>query len=333
MTVSSATSSTSSTTSSSSSSSTTSSSSSLTTSGTSTTSTIDWTALIQSAVDAKLTQATQISTKITSNEAKITAYQTLQTALKTLSSGLSSLATSMVNSLATNVFATRAATISATGDVSASSALSMSVNNGAATGSHTLTISQIATAHKVAGTTQSSQTTALGYSGTFSLGLSGGTTADITYSSSSGDDILNKLGVTDSSGAFATVLQTAQAAEFTLDGISLTRNTNDITDVLSGVTFDLLQATPSGTTLNISIGTDTSQISSALQTFVTNYNAFRDAVIAQQTTNSDGTAASSAVLFGDGTMRDIMNTLQDVLGTSVGGLTMADLGLSFNEKN
>ena len=382
MTVSSATSSTSSTTSSSSSSSTTSSSSSLTTSGTSTTSTIDWTALIQSAVDAKLTQATQISTKITSNEAKITAYQTLQTALKTLSSGLSSLATSMVNSLATNVFATRAATISATGDVSASSALSMSVNNGAATGSHTLTISQIATAHKVAGTTQSSQTTALGYSGTFSLGLSGGTTADITvtsdmslqdvvdavnaqtsttnveasivqvssgsyelvltgtedaaditYSSSSGDDILNKLGVTDSSGAFATVLQTAQAAEFTLDGISLTRNTNDITDVISGVTFDLLQATPSGTTLNISIGTDTSQISSALQTFVTNYNAFRDAVIAQQTTNSDGTAASSAVLFGDGTMRDIMNTLQDVLGTSVGGLTMADLGLSFNEKN
>ena len=382
MTVSSATSSTSSTTSSSSSSSTTSSSSSLTTSGTSTTSTIDWTALIQSAVDAKLTQATQISTKITSNEAKITAYQTLQTALKTLSSGLSSLATSMVNSLATNVFATRAATISATGDVSASSALSMSVNNGAATGSHTLTISQIATAHKVAGTTQSSQTTALGYSGTFSLGLSGSTTADITvtsdmslqdvvdavnaqtsttnveasivqvssgsyelvltgtedaaditYSSSSGDDILNKLGVTDSSGAFATVLQTAQAAEFTLDGISLTRNTNDITDVLSGVTFDLLQATPSGTTLNISIGTDTSQISSALQTFVTNYNAFRDAVIAQQTTNSDGTAASSAVLFGDGTMRDIMNTLQDVLGTSVGGLTMADLGLSFNEKN
>ncbi|MGJ4932335.1 flagellar filament capping protein FliD [Bradyrhizobium sp. HKCCYLS2038] len=380
MTVSSATSSTSSTASSSSSS--TSASSSLTTSGTSTTSTIDWTALIQSAVNAKLTQATQISTKITSNQAKITAYQTLQTALKTLSSGLSSLATSMVNSLATNAFATRSATIGATGDVSASSALSMSVNNGAATGSHTLTIGQIATAHKVAGATQSSQTAALGYAGTFSLGLSGGSTsdititsdmslqdvvdsinaqtsttnveasivqvssgsyelvltgtqdaADITYASSSGEDILNKLGVTDSSGAFATVLQTAQAAEFTLDGISLTRDTNDISDVLSGVTFDLLQATPSGTTLNISIGTDTSQISSALQTFVTNYNAFRDAVIAQQTTNSDGTAASSAALFGDGTMRDIMNTLQAVLGTSVGGLTMADLGLSFNEKN
>ena len=258
----------------------------------------------------------------------------------------------------------------------------MSVDAGAATGDHTLTISQIATAQKVAGASQSTQSTALGYSGTFSLGLAGGSSATITvtsgmalqdvadainaqtsttnvqasivqvssgsyqlvltgtqdaanisYSSTSGDDVMNKLGVTDSSGAFSTVLQTAQAAKFTLDGISLTRNTNDISDVLTGVTFDLLQSTPSGTSLKVSIGTDTSQITTAIQNFVTNYNAFRDAVVAQQATNTDGTAASSAVLFGDGTMRDIMDQLQSVLNTSVGGMTMADLGLSFNEKN
>jgi flagellar hook-associated protein 2 len=70
-----------------------------------------------------------------------------------------------------------------------------------------------------------------------------------------------------------------------------------------------------------------------VQTFVTDYNAFRDAVIAQQATNSDGTASSSAVLFGDSTMRDIMTRIEQVLGTSVGGLTMSDLGLSFNTKN
>ena len=375
MTVSSTTSNTSNT-------STSSSNSSVTTSGTSTTSSIDWTGLITAAVNAKLTQATNISTKITANQAKITAYQALQTDLKTLSSGLASLATSVINSVATNAFATRAATISATGDVSASSALSMTVNSGAATGDHALTITQIATAQKVAGSSQSSQTAALGYSGTFTLGLAGGSTASISvtsgmtmqdvadainaqtsttnvgasivqvssgsyemvltgtqdaanivYSSTSGDDVLNKLGFTDSSGAFATVLQTAQAAKFTLDGISLTRNTNDISDVLSGVTFELLQATPNGTTLNVSIGTDTSQITSALQTFVTNYNAFRDAVIAQQTTNSDGTASSTAVLFGDSTMRDVMDKIQSVLTTSDRGLTMADIGLSFNEKN
>jgi flagellar hook-associated protein 2 len=338
--------------------------------------------LIQAAVNAKLAQATAVTTKITANQAKITAYQKLQTDLSTLSSGLASLSTSIINSLATNAFAARSATIGATGDVSASSALSMTVDNGAATGDHTLQITQLATAQKVAGATQSSQTTPLGFSGTFSLGLSGGSSAsitvtsgmtlqdvadainaqsstsnvgasivqvssgsfelvltgaqdaaDISYSSTSGDDILNQLGVTDSSGAFSNVLQTSQPAKFTLDGIPLTRNSNEITDVLSGVTFDLLQPTPGGTSLNISIGTDTDQIANALQTFVTNYNAFRDDVIAQQTANPDGTASSNAVLFGDGTMRQVMTQIEQVLGTSVNGLTMSDIGLSFNQQN
>ncbi|MCP1914285.1 flagellar hook-associated protein 2 [Bradyrhizobium elkanii] len=375
MTVSSATSSTSNTTS-------TSSASTVTTTGTTNSTSIDWDALIEAEVNAKLAAATSITTTITANEAKITAYQSLQTELSTLATGLSSLSTSIINSIATNAFATRAATISSTGDVSASSALNMSVNSGSATGDHTLQITQLATAQKVIGSSQSSSSMALGLSGTFSLGLSGGTgtaisitsgmsmqdivdtinaqtsttnvqasivqvssgsyemvltgtqdAADIAYSSTSGDDILNKLGVTDTSGAFTDVLQKSQSAEFTLDGIALTRNTNDISDVLSGVTFDLLQPTPSGTSLNISIETDTSQITSALQTFVTNYNAFRDQVIAQSAQNSDGTAASSAVLFGDSTMRDLMTQLQQVLSGTVGGMTMADLGLSFNENN
>ncbi|MCC8951058.1 flagellar filament capping protein FliD, partial [Bradyrhizobium sp. Arg62] len=375
MTVSSATSSTSNTTS-------TSSASTVTTTGTTNSTSIDWDALIEAEVNAKLAAATSITTTITANQAKITAYQSLQTELSTLATGLSSLSTSIINSIATNAFATRAATISSTGDVSASSALNMSVNSGSATGDHTLQITQLATAQKVIGSSQPSSSTALGLSGTFSLGLSGGTgtaisitsgmsmqdivdtinaqtsttnvqasivqvssgsyemvltgtqdAADIAYSSTSGDDILNKLGVTDTSGAFTDVLQKSQSAEFTLDGIALTRNTNDISDVLSGVTFDLLQPTPSGTSLNISIETDTSQITSALQTFVTNYNAFRDQVIAQSAQNSDGTAASSAVLFGDSTMRDLMTQLQQVLSGTVGGMTMADLGLSFNENN
>jgi len=355
---------------------------SVTTSGTTNSSSIDWSALIQAAVDAKTAQADTISTTITGNEAKISAYQTLQTDLQTLYSGLSSLSTAVVNSLSSSAFATRAASISSTGDVSASSALSMTIKNGAAIGDHTLTISQLATAHKVSGTAQSSQTDELGYSGTFSIGLAGGTTSDITVtstmslqdvvdainaqtsttnvqasivqvsstsyqmvltgtedaadiacSSTSGDDIMNELGVTDSAGAFANVIQEAQAAEFSLDGIAMTRDTNDISDVLSGVTFSLLQATPDGTSLNISIETDTSQIESAVETFVTNYNAFRDAVVAQQATATDGTADSSAVLFGDGTMRNIMDALQNALNSTVGGMTMADLGLSFNEKN
>jgi flagellar hook-associated protein 2 len=343
---------------------------------------IDWNALIQAAVNAKMAQATVISDKINVNTNKIAAYQKLQTDLAKLASDLTALSTSVINPLTDNAFATRAATISSTGDVSASSALSMTIDNGSATGDHTLQIGQIATAQKVLGATQSSQTSALGFSGTFSLGLAGGSSAsisitsgmslqdiadaingqtsttnveasifqvssgsfelvlsgtqdavNISYSSTSGDDIFNKLGVTDSSGAFSNVSQAAQPARFTLDGIALTRNTNDISDVLSGVHFSLLQPTPNGATVNISIGADTDKITTALTTFANDYNAFRDDVIAQQATNSDGTAASSALLFGDGTMRDVMTQMQQVLGTAVDGLTMADIGLSFNPDN
>jgi len=361
--------------------STTSSASTTTTSGTKTTTSVDWDALITAQVNAKLARATTIDTKITANEAKIAAYQNLQSLLSTLATGTKSLSSSIVNSLSSSVFGTRAATITTTGDVSASSALSMSISSGAATGDHTLTISQIATAEKVLGDAVSDKTADLGYAGTFSIGLEDGSDVDISVasgmsledivdainaqtsttnvqasiiqvsstqfemvlsatednaeivtSSVSGDDIMNKLGVTDSSGDFATVLQTAQAALFKLDDIEITRDSNDISDVLSGVTFNLLQTTPTGATLNISIETDTSAIQTALETFVTNYNAFRDVVYAQQQlSTSDG--ENNPVLFGDGTMRDIMNQIQSALNTSIGGLSLSDLGLSFNETN
>ncbi|MFH1342038.1 MAG: flagellar filament capping protein FliD [Pseudomonadota bacterium] len=350
------------------------------TSGTETTTSIDWDALIESQVDAKLARATTIETKITANEAKIASYQELQSLLSTLVTSASSLSSSIVNSLTSSVYGARAATITSSGDISVSSVLSMSISSGATTGDYSLTINQIATAQKVLGSTVADKAADLGYAGTVSIGLDGGSSSDISITSGmsledivdainaqtsttnvqasiiqvssteyelvlsatednadivvstvSGDDIMNKLGITDSSGAFTNVLQTSQPAIFTLDGIEITRNTNDITDVLSGVTFSLLQTTPDGASLNISIETDTSAIETALETLVTDYNAFRDFVYAQQQLSTNG--EDNPVLFGDSTMRDIMNQLQSALTESIGGLSLADLGLSFDETN
>ncbi len=361
---------------------TTAASTATTTSGTKTTTSVDWTALIAAQVAAKTASATSIQTSITANEAKIAAYQSFQTLLATLTTDTTALSKSIVNSLSSSAYGARSATMTSTGDVSASSAVDMSISNGAATGDHTLTVSQIATANKVIGTSVADQAADLGYTGTFSIGLAGGTSADISITSGmtlqdvadtinaqtsttnvqasiiqvssssyemvltatndnadietsvvSGTDVLNSLGITDSSGAFADVLQTSQAAEFVLDGIPLTRDTNDITDVLSGVTFGLLQSTPTGSTINISIDPDTSQISTSLSTFVTAYNAVRDYVTSQQTLSSDGTVDSASVLFGDGAMRNITTQLEQAMNSDIGGLSMTDLGLSFSDTN
>ena len=376
MTVSSSTSGTSTTTSS------TATTSNTTTGASTNPSGVDWNALIQSQVNAMLAPATKIDTTITANQAKIAAYQQLQTLLSSLATAAQPLASSNTSSLSNSIFSAVTATIGSTGTASASSNLSMSLTNGAATGSYTMTISQLAQAQQVAGTAVASETSALGYSGVFSIGLAGGSTADITVnsgmtlqdlvgaindqtsttnvqasivqvsdsqfelvltgtqdgadittSSVSGDDVLNKLGVTDSSGNFTDQLAAAQSAIFTLDGIQLTRNTNDITDLVSGMTFNLLAPTASGTTLNINVGTDASQITTALQSLVTAYNAFQSNVATQQQTGSDGTAASTAVLFGDGTMNDTMNQLQNAMNTTVNGLSLNDLGLSFTSTN
>ncbi|QND74187.1 flagellar filament capping protein FliD [Tardiphaga robiniae] len=353
-----------------------------TTSGTKTTTSVDWDALIEAQVATKTAAATTIQTSITANEAKISAYQQLQTLLTTLTTDTTSLFKSIVNSLSSSAYGARSATITSTGDVSASSAVSMAISNGAATGDHTLTVTQIATAHKVIGTAVADKSADLGLTGTFSIGLEGGTSADISVTSGmtledlvdtinaqtsttnvqasiiqissnqyemilsatkdnadittsvvSGDDVLTTLGVTDSSGAFTDVLQESQPAIFSVDGITLTRDTNNITDVLSGVSFSLLQSTPSGSTVKISIDVDTSSIQTALQQFVTSYNAVRDYVTTQQTLSSSGTADTSAVLFGDGTMRSVMTQMEQVLNSIVGDLSMSDLGLSFSDTN
>jgi flagellar hook-associated protein 2 len=343
---------------------------------------IDWNALIQAGVQAKLQAATNVETTITANQAKIAAYQKMQTLLSNLAAAAEPFSTSNTSSLATSAFSARSAAVTATGSVDPSSAVSMTVDSGAPSGTYTLTISQVAQAQKVTGTAVASQSSALGYSGTFSIGLSGGSSvniavnsgmslqdiasainaqettgnvqasviqvsssqfelvlgatqdgADIVTSSVSGDDVLTSLGVTDGSGNFNNEVQKAQSATINLDGITITRNTNDISDVIADTTIHLFQPTPSDTSLNITISPDTSQISTALQTLVTDYNAYRDYVTSQQQVAGDGTAASGTVLFGDPTMNGVMSQLENAMNTTVGGLSLSDLGLSFNSSN
>jgi flagellar hook-associated protein 2 len=249
---------------------------------------IDWNALIESEVEAKLAPATTIETSITNNQAKISAYQQMQTLLSSLASDALPFSNSNTTSLSDSAFSARTAAITANGDISPDAVLGMTVDNGSPTGSYTLSVQQVAQEQKVAGTVVSSESDPLGYTGAFSIGLDGGTSANINVTSSmslqdvvsainaqenttnvqasvvqisgnqyelvlsanqdnanivtastSGDDILTNLGMTDGSGSFTDQLQAAQPAIITLDGIQMTRNSNDISDVLSDTTFHL----------------------------------------------------------------------------------------------
>jgi flagellar hook-associated protein 2 len=155
---------------------------------------------------------------------------------------------------------------------------------------------------------------------------------DIVTSTVSGDDVMAGLGVTNS-GSFGHVLQSVQDAIVSVDGIEITRDSNDIDDILEGVTFHLYAATPDDTSITVEVGTDLSSVKEAIQALVDAYNAYREFAYTQQQVTTSGTAADDALLFGDGTLRSTNSRISDALNTMIEQLSIADIGLSFDETN
>ena len=168
----------------------------------------------------------------------------------------------------------------------------------------------------------------------YRLVLSSANTGEtISASSVSGDDVLTSLGILDGSGNFADELQAAQQAVFSIDGIEMTRSSNDIDDAVDGVTLHLYQTTPDDTSITVEVGTDLSSVKEAIQTLVDAYNAYREFAYQQaQAPTGDGSEDDS-VLFGDGTLRNVNSNVSNALTSMIGEDSMSLLGLSFDDNN
>ena len=174
------------------------------------------------------------------------------------------------------------------------------------------------------------------------------TIADITNMQSDGTAgaAVNTLGIgaggsTDglakniTGGLASTLSGVATDANFTLNGINLTRASNVITDAVDGMTFTLKQGGQTGTT-TLSVALDTGGTTTALQDFITKYNQLmKDYKVASTATkNADGSIAQ-APLSSDTNTRALMANLRATLvGTSAGlpsgstYKTLASLGVT-----
>ena len=115
-------------------------------------------------------------------------------------------------------------------------------------------------------------------------------------------------------------------ASFDLNGILVTRSSNNVTGVIPGVSFTLENTDPSGS-VTLSLASDGSQLSSALQTMVTDYNTLITQVQAQQ-------GASAGPLGGDLIINQISSDMQQLVtyynpSTSSSIRSLSDLGISF----
>ncbi len=120
---------------------------------------------------------------------------------------------------------------------------------------------------------------------------------------------------------------TAANAHFTVDGLPIERQSNEVSDVIQGVSFSLkaLTAAPE----NVVLTSNVDGTAEKLQTFITAYNDVAS-LVQKQLAVTDGSNRQST-LAGDGTVRGLQQSLQRLVTTAVDGLgsvrTLADIGV------
>lgn len=160
----------------------------------------------------------------------------------------------------------------------------------------------------------------------------------ISVSTTSGDDIGLGLGLTDSTGRFANQLQAAQPAIVTIDGLTIESDSNELTDVVQGLSISLLQTTTTDQTITLDVEANYDDIKTAITSFITAYNELRAFVTTNQAVGSDGTVPEDAVLFADSLLRDANRQLSAVLSGSPTSASddvanLADLGITVDANN
>ncbi len=124
----------------------------------------------------------------------------------------------------------------------------------------------------------------------------------------------------------------AQDATLTINGIAVTSPTNTLADAIHGVTLNLLKG--GGATTTLSVSKDTSGAQTAVQSFVTAYNATTKALAS--VSSYDAATKTGGPLLGDSVVRSAQSQLRTLLNSPIdsatGGLTsLADIGVAFQK--
>ena len=125
-------------------------------------------------------------------------------------------------------------------------------------------------------------------------------------------------------------------SKFIYNGISLQNNLNKVSNLVSGVTYNLNSVMqPTDTTVNVSVGTDVSTIQTEIQNFITKFNTAYTYI----KSNSTPGTTNRGVFMGDANGYTILNGLGSIGYSAVSGLPAGNLnyltqiGISFDPNN
>jgi flagellar hook-associated protein 2 len=140
-------------------------------------------------------------------------------------------------------------------------------------------------------------------------GLDTGATNAVSFDETG--TLATTLGMTDAKAT----MQAASDSSIKLDGVTITRSTNQVVGAIPGVTLALTKPTTSP--VQLTIDADSSALATKVQSFVSAYNAVVSN--AHLTAGYGSTVGSDALLQGDSAFRGTLETLSRLVGGTVAG--------------
>ena len=156
----------------------------------------------------------------------------------------------------------------------------------------------------------------------------------IFTSTSEGED--NRISFSDDTGAVlqnlgvlsdpttinaANVIDGGNNALIKLDGVTVSRSSNEFSDLVDGLSISLYDAEP-GTKIKIDVEQDLNQAKTAIVGFVDAYNAVQSFINEKTFVDpTTGEASEDAILLGNSTVKTIESALQQIAGSFAQGVT------------
>ncbi len=128
-----------------------------------------------------------------------------------------------------------------------------------------------------------------------------------TDTNSDSDSLINTLSLNDPLNN----IQQAKAATFEFNGIEITRDSNEISDLIVGVTINLNQNQEAEESASISISQNSTSISTEISLFVNNYNSLITNL--QDMTRSDRESGSVGIFNGDSFVKSIAREITSLV--------------------
>jgi len=142
-------------------------------------------------------------------------------------------------------------------------------------------------------------------------------------------DALAVLGITDITNTGSNTYQKADDAILSINGVSITRSSNQITDAISGATINILKSGNS----TVAVNTDGDKVAKKIQAFVDAYNDVVSLVTDNLKKPSDKTKMNP--LQGDSVLKEVSDRLYTILNglvnTSAGKGMLAQVGLTIDK--